>query len=206
MVSIHDPYVYATDQNLVRSGLAGCFTRELRDAVADAEVLVFCTAHQEYLAGIDALLDQARGAVGVYDGCNLFHADHFTGRRLAYAGIGRGRVQPTPEMVDFVIDGFRAVERGLANELRTTIKFLNRQYSTGSFDSSSLEEVRQLAATCVTGCVIADTGPVFVPAPLGGFLPSLVRIAARPLVAERPSHAPARRAGRAEGQRENAAG
>ncbi|HET7602221.1 MAG TPA: nucleotide sugar dehydrogenase [Gemmatimonadales bacterium] len=208
LVRIHDPYVYATDQNLVRSGLGGCFTRELRDAVADAEILVFCTAHQDYITGIDALLGDAREAVGVYDGCNLFHADRFTERRLAYAGIGRGRILPTPEMVDFVTDGFRAVERGLAHELRTTIKFLNRQYGTSSFDSSSLEEVRRLAATCVTGCVIAETGPVFVPAPLDGFLPSLVRIASRPLdLGERASRAPSRRVGRtAEGQRENAAG
>ncbi len=205
LVSLHDPYVYATDQNLVRSGLANRFTRELGDAVADAEILVFCTAHQEYLTGIEALLAQAPEAVGVYDGCNLFHAGQFTGRRLAYAGIGRGRGKPTPAMVDFVTDGFRAVERGLANELRSTIKFLNRHYSTGSFDSSSLEEVRRLAATCVTGCVIADTGPVFVPAPLDGFLPSLVRLASRPLgLGDRAPIMPATRT--ADERRENAVG
>jgi hypothetical protein len=107
-----------------------------------------------------------------------------------------------------VTEGFRAQELGLANELRTTIKYMNRQYSTSSFDSSSLEEVRRLAATCVTGCVIAETGPVFVPGPLDGFLPSLVRIAARPLdAAERVARESAHRAGRpAQGQRENAAG
>ena len=181
IVRIHDPYVNATDQNLVRSGLASCFTRDGSEAVADAEILVFCTAHQEYAGGIDALLDRARMAVGVFDGCNLFDADLFTERRLAYAGIGRGRAKPAAELVEFVTEGFHAVERGLANEVRSTIKFLNDHYSTSSFDSSSLDEVRRLAATCVTGCLIAETGPVFVPAPYDGFLPSLVRLAARPL-------------------------
>jgi UDP-N-acetyl-D-mannosaminuronic acid dehydrogenase len=197
VVRIHDPYVYPTDQNLVRSGLARCFTQDERDAVTDAEILVFCTAHQDYRDGIETLLDNAPMAVGVFDGCNLFHADRFNRRRVVYAGIGRGRRQPAPAMIDFVMDGFRAVERGLANELRTTIKFLNGHYSTSSFDSSSLAEVRRLAGTCVTGCVIADTGPVFVPAPLDGFMPSLVRIAARPHEAGgRTSRARARRAGR----------
>lgn len=206
-VRIHDPYVYATDQNLVRSGLAGSFTRDRREAVADAEILVFCTAHHAYGDGIEDLLDEAPLAVGVFDGCNLFRADRFAARRLAYAGIGRGRAQPTPQQVDFVTDGFRAVERGLANELRATIKFLNAHYSAGSFDASSLDEVRRLAATCVTGCVIADTGPVYVPAPLDGFLPSMVRLAARPLEAsDRAPREPAtRQPGRAtSGQRENA--
>jgi UDP-N-acetyl-D-mannosaminuronic acid dehydrogenase len=206
LVRIHDPYVYATDQNLVRSGLADCFTRTARDAVSDAEILVFCTAHQEYRDGIESLLDDAGMAIGVFDGCNLFHADRFIRRRLAYAGIGRGCSQPTPAFIDFVMDGFRAVERGLANELRTTIRFLNGHYSTGRFDSSSLEEVRRLAGTCVTGCVIAETGPVFVPATLDGFVPSLVRIAAQPLTAARwKAPAPARRTGPVTGgQRENA--
>jgi UDP-N-acetyl-D-mannosaminuronic acid dehydrogenase len=204
-VRVHDPYVYATDQNLVRSGLEPCFTRDAEEAVRDAEILVFCTAHQEYLEDIGSLLDHAPMAIGVFDGCNLFHADLFTRRRLAYAGIGRGSSRPTPALVDFVMDGFRAVERGLANELRTTIKFLNGHYSASSFDSSSLDEVRRLAGTCVTGCVIAETGPVFVPAPLDDFMPSLVRIAARPAdIAERGRRAPPLPAARVgQLQREN---
>ena len=58
-VTLHDPYVKLDDQNLERFGLTAHFTRDLGRAVADAEVLFFCTGHAAYKDGLEAILAAA---------------------------------------------------------------------------------------------------------------------------------------------------
>lgn len=192
LIRLHDPHVRPDDQNLQRTGLGTFFTPEAGGAVWDAELLVFCVAHQDYLTGLEGLLDLAPDVRGVFDGANLFRRERVERRGVAYAGIGRGWRAPAPALVEFAAAGFGALERGVANELHSTIKFLNARFADGPFNAASLEDVRRLAATCVTGCEIAEAGPVFVPAPYEGFLPGLVRVAGRrkPLGESGP-HSPA---------------
>lgn len=175
-VRLHDPYVPPRDQNLARFGLAADYTQDLAEAVRDAEVLVFCTAHRDYAEGRAALFAAAPRARAVVDACNLFaRAD--VPAALAYTGIGRGTAAPAPALLDAVEEGFRRVERGLANELAGIVDFLNARYAADGFNRVSLDEVRRLAATCVTGCDIATPGPIAT-APLGaGFDARLVRVA-----------------------------
>ena len=52
------------------------------------------------------------------------------------------------------------MERGLANELRDLIDFLNDRYANDDFNRIDFREVQQIAGTCVTGCSIEDPGPV----------------------------------------------
>ncbi len=158
-VRLHDPYVKPDDQNLRRFGLDAHFTSDAGQALEDAEVVFFCTGHAVYRDGRQALLARARRAVGVVDGANLFRASDFAGG-LRYTGIGRGTTPPAPVLVEVVERAFRAMERGVANEVAALAEFLNARYASGDFNRVRFDEVRRLADTCPTGCAIAASGPV----------------------------------------------
>jgi hypothetical protein len=76
-----------------------------------------------------------------------------TGR---YAGIGRGRRSPAPELTEAVLRAFRTMELGVANELAELIDFLNADYASDAFNRAEFSEVQRLAATCTTGCRIVE--------------------------------------------------
>ncbi|HMV33886.1 MAG TPA: hypothetical protein PKA50_17335, partial [Gemmatimonadales bacterium] len=114
-------------------------------------------------------------AVGVVDGCNLWHAADVTGRGLGYTGIGRGRAAPSAELVADVLDGFRAVETGVANEVNGLVEFLNAHYAADPFNRVRFSEVQRIAGTCVTGCAIVAPGAARPPAGGSGFASDLVR-------------------------------
>jgi UDP-N-acetyl-D-mannosaminuronic acid dehydrogenase len=177
-VSIHDPYVYPTDQNLKKTALTEYFTRDLAQAVESAEVIVLCTGHRDYLERRDELLAAAPRAQGVVDACNLWHAADVVGRGLGYCGIGRGTTAPTADLVTAVTRGFRDVETGVANEVDALVSFLNERYAPDGFNRVRLADVQRIARTCVTGCAIVDPGPVSGPAGEGGFTSKLVSVAA----------------------------
>lgn len=168
-VRIHDPYVKPDDQNLERFGLTEHFTNDLASAVGGAEVLFFCTGHQVYKDGLPEIMKLAPKAALVVDGANLYRHGDFAGRKARYCGIGRGRRQPPAEFIDFAERSFRVVEHGLANELDALIRFLNERYAASEFNRVQLSEVRRLAATCVTGCEIAEPKPGLKAPELSGF-------------------------------------
>jgi UDP-N-acetyl-D-mannosaminuronic acid dehydrogenase len=158
-VRIHDPYVKGDDQNLEKFGLTSYFTNDMNKAVGDADFLFFCVGHAVYGEGIADIIATAKEATGLLDGANLFRAEQFAGR-LQYCGIGRGTDKPSAELVDFTIDSFRTMEQGVANELSALIEFLNANYAQDGFNQVSLDTVRELAGSCVTGCEIGHPNPV----------------------------------------------
>lgn len=159
-VTLHDPYVKGDDQNLRRDGLQDCFTNDSGRALADAQVVFFCTGHAVYRANRAELMAAAPRARGVVDGANLFRAADFAGGGVRYTGIGRGTRAPDPALIDAVVRGFRAMETGVANEVAGLCDFLNRRFAAGEFNRVQFTEVQRLAATCPTGCAIADVGEV----------------------------------------------
>lgn len=175
-VTIHDPYVKPWDQNVVRGGLAEVFTNDMPSAVAQADLLVICTAHRDYF-DIDRILRHAPRVAGLFDGCNLL-PDAGSRPAVPYGGIGRGTHAPSAALLDEVCTGFRAVERGVANELRSLIQFLNESYTVTPFERVDFAEVQRLAATCGTGCRIVDPGPVAMMAESTGFVSRLATRAA----------------------------
>jgi UDP-N-acetyl-D-mannosaminuronic acid dehydrogenase len=177
-ITIHDPYVKPDDQNLERRQLTQYFTNDLGKAVADAEILYFCTGHGVYKTGLADILRRAPKAVGVVDGANLYRAADFANGKVGYAGIGRGTKPPPAGFVDFVEAAFRAMERGTANEVNALTEFLNGRYAEGDFNKVALETVRALGATCVTGCEIAQIGKVGKAPSFNGFTPHLAACAA----------------------------
>jgi UDP-N-acetyl-D-mannosaminuronic acid dehydrogenase len=173
-VRIHDPYVYATDANLRHFGMTEVFTRDLAEAVKDAEVIVLCCPHRVYADGWQAIAAVAHKAKHVVDACNLMRSANVVASGLGYAGIGRGRQAPSAGLVDAVYAGFRAVETGAGNEVAELVRFLNDRYAATPFNKVQFSEVQRIAATCPTGCTIVDTGAA-LPPPESGFRSQLVR-------------------------------
>lgn len=159
-VTLHDPYVKPDDQNLRKFEVDKYFTNDLATAVADADYLFFGTAHKDYLEGKDALFRLSGRLKGVVDGCNLYRWSEMEFPGIAYTGIGRGRKAPDEEFIAFVCRGFQAMERGLANEVLAIAEFLNERYVSEPFNKVRFEEVQRLAASCNTGCLIAEPAPV----------------------------------------------
>jgi UDP-N-acetyl-D-mannosaminuronic acid dehydrogenase len=159
-IVLHDPYVKPDDQNLHKYDLQSFFTRSLEEAVADADLLFFTTAHEDYLQDKAVIYRQALKLKGVIDACNLYTPREIKSLKIGYTGIGRGTDTPSQAFVDFVYRGFHAMERGLANELLDIIEFLNERYAGDGFNEVRLEEVQRLAGSCTTGCLIADPAPV----------------------------------------------
>lgn len=156
---MHDPYVKKDDQNLLKFKQDPFFTRDLNEALKDAEYVFMCSAHKEYIERFDEIISS--GSVkGLMDGCNIYSASQFDGQKIGYAGIGRGSEKPDDEFIQFVFESFRAMEKGLANELMDLIDFYNTNYAFDEYNKVKFSEVQRLAKTCSTGCEIANTGRI----------------------------------------------
>lgn len=155
-VTLHDPFVRPGDQNLRRTHLDAIYTQNLDAALAGADLVFVCQAHQPYREGRAALF--AGRVRGVVDGCNVYTAAEMAAAGVGYTGIGRGTQAPSAALVERVFMAFRTMERGVAEELRDVIDFLNAHHAQG-YDRVDFEAVRRLAGTCVTGCDIAVPGP-----------------------------------------------
>ena len=188
-VTLHDPYVKPDDQNLERFGLTGMFTNETATALKSAEVVFFCTGHGVYQGGLDGILAQAPKARLVVDGSNLYRRDALAGKSVTYVGIGRGTQPPSASFTQFVEESFRVMERGVANEVDDLLAFLNGRFATSDFNRVRLDEVRRLGGTCVTGCDIAQTGPVAAVPSFEGFSTRLAQCAQRASVNRSPTRA-----------------
>jgi UDP-N-acetyl-D-mannosaminuronic acid dehydrogenase len=178
-VVLHDPYVKKDDQNLRGSGLSGRFTRDLGEALGKADLLVFCSGHRAYREGLDSLLRTAPKLTHIFDGCNLLGRTESQAEGVSFHAFGRGRIAPPPGFVEAVERGFRAMETGFANEIEAFIRFANDRYAADEFNRADFKRVKAIAETCVTGCRLADPGPVERPAACDGFSSRLVRKAAR---------------------------
>ncbi len=181
-VTLHDPYVRPGDRNLLKFRVERHFTNNLAEAVADAGLLFLATAHKDYLEDRSRLLGMAKKAKGIIDACNLYRRQEIEARGYGYTGIGRGSIAPDEAFTGFVYRGFRAMEKGLANEVLAIIEFLNEHYAAVAFNKVRFEEVQRLAAGCDTGCVIADPGPVEEMPACRGFTSRLVQCAGRQYV------------------------
>jgi hypothetical protein len=175
-VWIHDPYVNAEDQNLKRLGLTEHFTNDLVEATREAEVVIACTGHIDYVRGLQAIRQSSPKLLSVVDACNLWSQSDF-GEAVRYTGIGRGTRAPGKDLVEFVTQGFSVVEHAFARELNDTIEFLNNRYAHDSFNRVGYRQVQKLAGTCSTGCHLAEPIPTEPVEPLHGFLSTLVELA-----------------------------
>jgi hypothetical protein len=111
------------------------------------------------------------------DACNIYNADLIKPSGIFYTGVGRGEEKPQPKFIDFVYKSFRAMEKGLANELLGLIEFYNAKYAHDNFSKVNFDEVQRLSKTCSTGSEIANPGKVEVVPEYNGFSSRLVECA-----------------------------
>ncbi len=155
-IVIHDPFVRAKDKNLNKYGLQEYFSNDLEEALEDTEYIFLCTAHEQYIKEKETILKFSKKLNGVFDGCNIYSHKDFSNSNIIYSGIGRGTKLPADNFVKYVYDGFRAVEKGVSNELLGIVEFLNREYAADDFNIIDFKEVQLLAGSCTTGCKIVD--------------------------------------------------
>ena len=159
-VNLHDPYVKPDDQNIIKFGFEKFFTRDMRHALKNSEILIFCTSHKIYTDEFDLIIKSAPKLKGIMDGCNLYRQDYFAGRSIEYTGIGRGSTPPLSDFVDFVYDSFRVVEIRIANEVQHFIDFINERFVKDGFNRVEFSVVQKIAGTCVTGCDIVNSNHI----------------------------------------------
>ncbi len=184
-IMLHDPFVKGSDQNLNKFGLTGYFTNDLKTALLDADYAFFCTAHKPYIEQMKDIMKYGHKLIGLVDACNIYSLEKFQDMRVTYTGIGRGLNEPTEDFSRFVYESFQLVETGLANELNMLIDFLNEQYVEEKFNRVEFKEVQRLAASCSTGCMIVNPGPLKELPTYKGFFSSLAECAAAAAVTEK---------------------
>ena len=173
---MHDPYVKSDDQNLLRFKQESFFSNDIKGALKNADYVFLCSAHKFYIDNINEILTTKK-ITGIMDACNICNADLIKPSGIFYTGIGRGEGKPEPKFIDFVYESFRAMEKGLANELLGLIEFYNAKYAHDDFNKVNFDEVQRLAKTCSTGCIIANPGKVEVVPEYYGFSSRLVQCA-----------------------------
>jgi UDP-N-acetyl-D-mannosaminuronic acid dehydrogenase len=176
-LKIHDPYVRYVDQNLLRTGLQGYFTQDLGEALSSAEVIVAAAPHRFYADLGHRIVGMTPGLSGIFDACNLWPREVFANEKVIYGGIGRGAGDPDRDLVDCVVKGFNAMERGFALEVGEIIDFLNERYVDAPHNRVEFNKVQMMAGSCSTGCNLADPVQPDQVTPYKGFLPFLVRLA-----------------------------
>jgi hypothetical protein len=72
---------------------------------------------------------------------------------------------------------YRAVARGVANEVDTLVGFLNTRYADGSFNHVDASEVRRLAATSWCACRLERPGEIRNVQEHDGFMSGLAQLA-----------------------------
>ena len=153
------------------------FHRDLADALATAEVVVVCVAHQQYLRGGKRWLPHAQRLRSVIDASNAYRAAEIASPAVRYAGIGRGFRDPSGALVEAVAAGLQAVMRGVGNEAAMLVAQLNDRFAHQEFDRVRIDEVRRLAACCVSRCDVSAEAPVAPMASVDGFRSRLVACA-----------------------------
>lgn len=174
---MHDPYVKFDDQNILKFNQQGYLTQNLEEALDQANVIIVCTAHKEYLDRLNNIVN-TQSLLGVMDACNIYKRSTFSGLEIKYCGIGRGMGDPSPEFIDFVYESFRVMETGLANELNNLIGYYNEKYAYDNYNKVNFNIVQKLAKTCSTGCEIANTGEIDSLPTYNNFAFNLSRLAA----------------------------
>ncbi len=159
-ISIHDPFVKAADKNIEKYNLRQYFTNDLNAALSDKQFVIVCVPHSEYIERKEQIFRSSKKLTGIFDGCNIYQHEEFSGLNIKYTGIGKGKEEPEKELVEQVYKGFRNLETGFANEINDIIQFLNNNYSSDDFNTVKYDEVKSIAHTCATGCNITEPSEI----------------------------------------------
>ncbi len=97
-IKIHDPFVKAGDQNLIKYKLNSFFTNDLAAALENTDYVFVCTAHHFYLEKFYEIIKMSKKLRGIFDGCNLISLSKTDSLNISYTGIGKGKNEPSEEL------------------------------------------------------------------------------------------------------------
>ena len=177
---MHDPYVKADDQNLLKYNQQDYYTQDINKALDGADYIFIGTAHKEYIDTFKVITSR-KNIIGIMDACNIYNSNPFTNKEIQYTGIGRGNSKPENDFIDFVYQSFRVMEKGLSHELLGLIEFYNKNYAYDEYNKVKFDDVQRLAKTCSTGCEIADIEKIESVPEYKGFSSKLVKLATKNL-------------------------
>lgn len=152
---MHDPYVKEDDQNVLRFKQQDHLTHDLNKAIIYADYIFICSAHKEYIDRFEEMAS-VKNIKGIMDASNIYNRNQFLQTPERYAGIGKGKNEPSGDFIKFVYESFRAMEKGLGHELLGLINFYNENYAFDEYNKVKFADVQRLAKTCSTGCEIAN--------------------------------------------------
>jgi hypothetical protein len=175
-VILHDPHVAPHDDALAAHGFVSHFTGDLDEALSERSIAFVATAHRAY-RDLPARMRRTPGMEAVIDACNMFSPLAFEESGIVYAGIGRGRRAPDSTTVRNVASMYRAVARGVANELESLVGFYNDRFATDAFNRVSAADVRRLSASWSLGCRLGEPGDIAPIEPVDGFMSGLAQLA-----------------------------
>ena len=177
---MHDPYVKADDQNLLKYNQQDYCTQDINKALDGADYIFIGTAHKQYIDTFEVITSR-KNIIGIMDACNIYNTNQFTNKEIQYTGIGRGNSKPENDFIDFVYQSFRVMEKGLSHELLGLIEFYNKNYAYDEYNKVKFDDVQRLAKTCSTGCEIADIEKIESVPKYKGFSSKLVKLATKNL-------------------------
>ena len=175
---MHDPYVKADDQNLLKYNQQDYCTQDINKALNGADYIFIGTAHKQYIDTFEVITSR-KNIIGIMDACNIYNTNQFTNKEIQYTGIGRGNGKPENDFIDFVYQSFRVMEKGLSHELLGLIEFYNKNYAYDEYNKVKFDDVQRLAKTCSTGCEIADIEKIESVPEYKGFSSKLVKLATK---------------------------
>lgn len=177
---MHDPYVKADDQNLLKYNQQDYCTQDINKALDGADYIFIGTAHKEYIDTFEVITSR-KNIIGIMDACNIYNINQFTNKEIQYTGIGRGNGKPENDFIDFVYQSFRVMEKGVSHELLDLIEFYNKNYAYDEYNKVKFDDVQRMAKTCSTGCEIADIEKIKSVPGYKGFSSKLVKLATKNL-------------------------
>ena len=134
-------------------------------------------AHQRYLRGGKHWLPHAQRLRSVIDAANAYRASEIASTAVRYAGMGRGPRRPSGALIDAVTTGLQTVMRGVGNEAAMLVERLNERFARDAFGRVDIDEVRRLAACCVSRCNVSAPEPIIPIESVDGFRSRLVACA-----------------------------
>lgn len=141
---MHDPFVKKDNPVLMVSGQHSFFTEDLDEAVAQADYIFMCTAHNIYNDCFDKIIS-GNELKGLMDVCNIFDPEMFLMSGVKYAGTGRGKEKPDDRFIEFVHESLLCIEKGLVAELMQLVEFYNDNFVFDPFNRVKFSEVYEFS-------------------------------------------------------------
>ncbi len=138
---LHDPFLKNDDPDILKNGQENFFSNDLDEVLQDADYIFICTAHDIYIEYSDRIFSNNK-VRGVMDACNIYNNSGPDYNGIKYNRIGFGREEPSQELIDFVYQAYKSLEKLLAFELSGLVEFYNTNFVFDSFNKVNFSDIK----------------------------------------------------------------